>query len=78
MNPLDVQCASCQAPPGQPCIHPMSQNKTAHHPARLRLARADSPCPTCAADFTISCQDRQGKPQTRLHAARSSAHRATA
>ena len=77
MDPIQVECATCLALPGEHCSTRYSGYPVAPHPARSRLARASVACPRCGASDLRPCVNSKGRAQPRIHTARSEAARRT-
>ena len=70
MDPIQVECATCLAVPGEACTTRYTGRPVASHPARFRLARVGAACPRCGASELQPCVNAAGKAQTRVHTAR--------
>ncbi len=71
MDPIQVECATCLAVPGEACTSRFSKRAVSPHLARLRLARVEVGCPRCGAGPRQPCLTTAGKAQPRIHTARS-------
>ena len=71
MDPIQVECATCLAVPGEDCRSRSSGNDVAPHVARTRLSRAGADCPRCGASKLQPCVNAAKKVQPRVHTTRS-------
>ena len=71
MDPIQVECATCLAVPGEDCSTRFSKRAVSPHVARRRLARVGAGCPTCGAKERRPRLNAAGKAQPRIHTARS-------
>ena len=77
MDPIQVECATCLAVPGERCSTLYTGYPISPHAARSRLARVGVACPRCKATEFQPCVDARGRAQTRIHTARTEAARRT-
>ena len=70
-DPIQVDCATCFAVPGEDCTTRFSKRAVSPHVARMRLARVGAACPRCGASDRQPCLNAAGKAQPRVHTARS-------
>lgn len=75
VKPVDVECALCEAQPGEKCTvvkstSPFYGKPTGTHQTRRELARIGRPCGRCGAQVEKACVDRQGTALQAPHADR--------
>lgn len=75
MDPIQVECATCLAVPGEECTTRFSKRTVSPHVARRRLARVGASCPRCGASELQPCLNASGRGQPRIHTARAEAAR---